>query len=30
MEVLPVKQHRSLQTREYVALAFLAASVTFY
>ena len=30
MEVLPVKQHRSLQTREYVALAFLAASITFY
>ena len=30
MEVLPVKQPRSLQTREYIALAFLVASITLY
>ena len=30
MEVLPVKQHRSWQTREYVAAAFLLASIVLY
>ena len=30
MEVLPVKQHRSWQTREYVAAAFLLVSIVLY